>query len=154
MKNKKLCKIEGCTFPVEIKSFCKKHYNLDHYKKHPEQYNDLAYKHKWRRTLEGMYSLLKGHAKNKGIYFSLSFEKFSQLRNMSCYYCKGVLPEAGGGIDRRDNSEGYTDSNSVSCCEICNKTKNKFLTEAEMLNLIAFREESVVAERMIGSCVL
>ena len=54
---------------------------------------------------------------------------------MPCHYCS-VLPERvviaksfgevvrHGGVDRPDNSLGYSDGNMVPCCEKCNKGKN------------------------------
>ena len=38
-------------------------------------------------------------------------------------------------IDRRDNAEGYTLTNIVKACWICNSLKNDFWTEAEMQRL-------------------
>lgn len=72
----------------------------------------------------------------RGIEFELSKETFSELTKGRCFYC-GELPNAvrrpnapGGsyvynGIDRKDNSKGYTIDNCVSCCKICNFSKHK-----------------------------
>ena len=46
--------------------------------------------------------------------------------------CNGKLPV--NGIDRRDNTQGYTPANSVSCCIECNRMKRDF-TEARFIEL-------------------
>ena len=76
-----------------------------------------------------------------GLPFELDPDVFEQLTSSCCFYC-GVPPrqiytnngckseEARehaaykyNGIDRVDNSKGYTDDNVVSCCKLCNKWK-------------------------------
>jgi len=65
--------------------------------------------------------------------FSLSKEVFAQLMDEPCYYCGGkpvnTFIQHGRqlrpyqGIDRKDNSKGYTPENCVPCCIVCNKMK-------------------------------
>lgn len=67
--------------------------------------------------------------------FSLSKKDALKLFSGNCFYC-GRLPSkikkdkiyygefVYNGIDRKDNSKGYTLDNCVSCCEFCNYTKN------------------------------
>jgi hypothetical protein len=78
------------------------------------------------------------HAKNRGIDFGLSREEVKQLTKSNCAYC-GVAPERMhtrtwkkgsksspyicNGIDRVDNNKGYTLSNCVACCKVCNIAK-------------------------------
>ena len=84
----------------------------------------------------------KRHAARRGLEWRLSDQEFRTLLKGVCYYC-GAPPTArykdrkreGGrrrrtiismeanGIDRKDNSQGYTTENSVSCCSICNYSK-------------------------------
>lgn len=45
---------------------------------------------------------------------------FRSLFHRACAYCD-VMPARG--VDRRDNHEGYTRSNSVPCCARCNYAK-------------------------------
>jgi hypothetical protein len=83
-------------------------------------------------TLFGKY---KYQANRRGLVFELTKDNFRELTKQNCYYC-GKEPTSESkatkrcfgnylynGIDRRDNSVGYTYSNCVSCCETCNKAK-------------------------------
>lgn len=82
-----------------------------------------------------LYTLHRGQAKYRDLEFTLSFEEFKDLISKNCHYCKeppsnlcrvkryyGELYY--NGIDRKDNSKGYTAYNSLSCCFICNRAKN------------------------------
>jgi len=71
-------------------------------------------------------------ARHKGHEFNLSREEVKQLIDAKCYYC-GKKPSnkltyheveiTYQGIDRKDNTKGYTPNNVVPCCIICNKMK-------------------------------
>ncbi len=86
----------------------------------------------------------KSNAKKRGLEFSLTNAQLRILYKGNCHYC-GIKPEriraACGittkpfiynGIDRKDNSKGYTLDNCVSCCRSCNSTKSSNL-ESEMI---------------------
>jgi hypothetical protein len=50
-----------------------------------------------------------------------------------CHYCGGMLlDETGCGLDRRNNSIGYTIENVLPCCGVCNQIRNVHLTVKEM----------------------
>ena len=68
-------------------------------------------------------------AKKRGLIWDLPDWLFRSLFNRSCFYC-GLFPSRG--IDRRDNSKGYTRENSVPCCAQCNYAKRD-QTELEFL---------------------
>lgn len=85
-------------------------------------------------------------AANKAIPFTLDFLEFKELIQRDCIYC-GSSPDnlykgARGyrmpyqGLDRLNNSEGYTLENVVPCCEKCNAIKSDLLTPREMLAAI------------------
>jgi len=65
-------------------------------------------------------------AKRRDYEFSISFDDFTGLFHSHCVYC-GKLDARG--IDRADNSLGYTLENSKSCCEMCNKMKWRWDTQ-------------------------
>jgi hypothetical protein len=82
-----------------------------------------------------MYYTYKIHAEERDIVFDLSLEAFRKLTKQNCHYCgdepktlfKPKSPNGGylsNGIDRKDNSQGYTTENSVSCCRFCNQMKS------------------------------
>ena len=70
----------------------------------------------------------------RGMDFKLTYDEALVLFLGSCYYC-GVPPFQTkkyrgrtftyNGIDRVDNLQGYTNTNTVSCCRICNVAKNQ-----------------------------
>lgn len=78
-------------------------------------------------------------AKRRGYTYDLSKEEFVQLVNSSCHYCgsppsnKGTtkkgIPYLYNGIDRVDNTTGYTVDNSVPCCANCNRAKSDMTLE-------------------------
>lgn len=89
----------------------------------------------------------KTSAMRKGISFALSKEEAHRLFSGNCYYCgaaparicKGVRGRVSfpyNGIDRKDNSIGYTQENCVSCCTRCNYAKRE-LNIADFLTWIA-----------------
>ena len=84
-----------------------------------------------------LYYSYKKRAQTKKLPFSLSRKQFLELTKKTCFYC-GIPPlqsvlttrqrRANGdylynGIDRIDSKKGYTLSNCVTCCSICNKAK-------------------------------
>ena len=81
-----------------------------------------------------LFSQYKGNAKRKNLEFTLTKEELFNLCKSKCHYC-GMEPqrllrfnrpefeESFNGIDRKDNSIGYTFSNSISCCTLCNYMK-------------------------------
>lgn len=97
--------------------------------------------YKGERTLKpgkaSMHFIYEGYqrrAKKKNLPFELTKDEFEKITSSNCYYC-GVEPKQyikckrynGGyfynGIDRTDNSMGYTLGNSVACCGLCNQMK-------------------------------
>jgi len=76
----------------------------------------------------------KRNAENRFLVFSVTFDEFLKLADEPCYFCGAkpnntVKSKSGvwtyNGIDRIDNSCGYTTQNCVPCCFICNRAKNK-----------------------------
>lgn len=96
-------------------------------------------------------SILSGYrraARKRGLVWAISDDHFRFLTKQPCRYC-GKAPSMTSdphkrsngiyvytGIDRVNNSEGYTVRNSVPCCKTCNYAKLK-MTEREFANWIA-----------------
>ena len=70
---------------------------------------------------KGAFRIYAYHAEKRGFEFSLRLDEFKSLVAQSCFYC-GTHEEPRG-IDRWDNSVGYTIGNSRPCCDVCNKAK-------------------------------
>jgi len=109
------------------------------------------------RNIETSYNSLmtsyKYGARKRNYEFSLSMEEFKFLLSQNCFYC-GVPPSqlyrilkaktgevrAGqpflyNGIDRIDNTQGYTMENCITCCGNCNYAKSNF-SQVEFLNWV------------------
>ncbi len=92
-----------------------------------------------RGGLTTLFCTYRIGAKKRGYTFDLTREEFAVLTKQDCWYC-GVEPaqirrNGGGklptlsfylynGIDRVDNSVGYTLANCIPCCGACNRMKN------------------------------
>jgi len=82
----------------------------------------------------------KNDAKKRGIEYNLTEKQFAKITQKNCYYC-GAKPNnvtnnnvnSGeyiyNGIDRIDNSKGYTIDNVVPCCKTCNSAKGTLTTK-------------------------
>lgn len=101
------------------------------------------------RLLVGVY---KKRSRYKNIQFELSEDEFRTLTSSNCIYCGDPpsmviqnKPKTGSyvysSIDRKHPNEGYTLSNSVSCCKPCNYMKWVF-SEEEFLERVR-----IIAER-------
>lgn len=96
-------------------------------------------------------------AKQRGYGWELTPAQSRELTSSNCYYC-GAAPEListaaktktnaekhgyrYNGIDRLDNTIGYTPANCVPCCEFCNRAKldNTLETFLEKVRQIAAR---------------
>ena len=69
-------------------------------------------------------------AMRRGIDWSLDTDQFERLTRLfsSCFYCGDSANFMG--IDRKDNHVGYTVTNAVSCCKLCNYFKCDLSVEA------------------------
>lgn len=104
---------------------------------------------KFEASMNEVFSVYKKGARKRGFSFELSKEKFIEIITKECIYCGDRLTNLHDkesnngnfsytGIDRYDNSIGYTVDNSVPCCRVCNRIKTNMTTEQmyEHLNKI------------------
>lgn len=85
------------------------------------------------RPYEARYRHVQRSATRRGVPCGLTYETFCGLvAQTQCHYCYGELPVRlpyGGRVatqlDRKDNSQGYEESNVVSCCSGCNAAKGR-----------------------------
>lgn len=85
---------------------------------------------KYNSSAKGKYRNYRREAKTRELTFDLTLEEFSGMISRPCHYCG----EASGGLDRCDNTLGYTKFNTVPCCFRCNRAKND-LTEQEFVEM-------------------
>ncbi len=97
-----------------------------------------------------------GSARLRGLSFDLSKDEVADLISCACWYCSkppkerrlntrrksGPILFTANGIDRIDNAEGYTATNSVPCCETCNYMKET-MSLSDFLDHIARLQQSI-----------
>jgi len=84
-----------------------------------------------------LYGIYTRAATKRGYSFSLSKKQFLYITNLPCHYCNELPSDTCtyeylvtnysrdvNGLDRLDNSIGYTSSNCVPCCKVCNRMKS------------------------------
>jgi uncharacterized protein DUF4338 len=81
----------------------------------------------WIESRPVDFNQYKIRAKKKNLVFELTEEDYESFTNNKCFYCGLMLGLSG--IDRKNNSFGYTSSNCVSCCSQCNQSKKAMRCE-------------------------
>ena len=95
-----------------------------------------------------IYNELKNH-RNRRVEFSITFEELKDkiINNPECHYCGkpleyhkhsknwGVNLSRAHQLDRKNNHEGYTYENTVTCCWTCNRLKSDVYTYEEFMIL-------------------
>lgn len=74
------------------------------------------------------YNKYRSGSKVRNLSFNLSYKEFFDLVISPCHYCK-INPAPLNGIDRINNSIGYTIKNSTPCCSLCNMAKGSMSYE-------------------------
>ena len=85
------------------------------------------YPEAFSNIVSGNYDSFHKNAINRTLEFQLTEPEFTQIISNNCYLC-GKEPNIKhrNGIDRFDNSHGYTIENARPCCSTCNLMKNRF----------------------------
>lgn len=73
-------------------------------------------------SLYGRYKSYRRNANHRNLEFSITFDQFSDVVSKPCVYC-GSAADPFNGIDRKDNTRGYTSDNLNPCCTVCNRIK-------------------------------
>lgn len=100
-------------------------------------------------SVAGRFGSCKSAQKRRGKEWAIPRELFAKLILMPCTYCGGPLPTSAAGLDRLDNSKGYTPENVTPCCAICNYARRDQFTVDEMLRHIGPAVRAIRAERAI-----
>lgn len=102
----------------------------------------------------------KKQASSRGHSFELTIKEFRDLTESLCFYCgsppSNKITNNGvdnyyvyTGVDRKDNTKGYTIDNVLPCCTVCNRAKNNMPYNsftAWIDNLIKFNLETQHAD--------
>jgi len=94
-------------------------------------------------SFNSIYIIYRSHAFKSGRVFSLTKDFFRDITKKSCFYCgsepaqsrkmkKTSIPYVYNGLDRVDNTKGYSIDNVVPCCKTCNFMK-KNLPKADFI---------------------
>lgn len=127
-----------------------------------EKWLEATVKHTKNFALNGLVYEYKIGAKKRGLEFDLTHEDCEYLFSQKCFYCDNepfCIRETQSknykhtivfnGIDRINNKEGYTKSNSVTCCRLCNVAKhdmefNDFLSWVNRLSKNLIRKNIII----------
>lgn len=82
--------------------------------------------------IPGKIAMYRTNAKRLGLDFEIA-EKAAWLMRQPCFYC-GTPANPLNGIDRLDNAIGYTETNTVPCCKVCNWGKGDKLSSSEWID--------------------
>lgn len=97
-------------------------------------------------------------AEKRNYKFELTKEEFRKLTKQNCHYCDSepipIVQRSkshygqyiGNGVDRVDNSIGYTKENCVPCCKMCNRIKREY-NKKEFLEKIRSIYECIFLDR-------
>ena len=91
----------------------------------------------WRtNSPKGKYLTCRCGAKIRNLEFNITQEQFASEIKKPCSYCGTT--QARIGIDRIDNTKGYTPNNICACCFMCNwmkmaSTVQTFLTQCQTI---------------------
>lgn len=141
--------MEACKNIYEFQTFGKKaerfvNWRVDYRKpwekstKRGEKYvcnnKEYCFKSKVYSCASRKYSDYKYDAeKSRNLTFELTKAKFIELRESPCTFCGYDSQDVG--IDRIDNSKGYSDDNCQSACTTCNFMKFNRTNEQFILNV-------------------
>ena len=88
-------------------------------------------------------------AKKRGLDFALEKGKFNELITLPCFYCGHYVAGEINGVDRVNNTQGYTNENVVACCQTCNLAK-KAQHPCEFIDKMRAIHEFVATGRAIA----
>lgn len=140
----------NCSSPSELgKKFCARHLKIkrkimvkNNKSKTLEQKQQenararLTYSKHNHGTGYSRYARVARAAKKRNRTWTLTRDEYYTLIVKPCHYCE--LPNnsnSGVGLDRLDNSFGYTADNVVSCCTECNVARSDHFSPEEMIRI-------------------
>lgn len=124
-----------------------------------EKYGSFRRKEYGVSALNALFGNYKSNSKRKNISFDLTLEEAKFIFKGNCFYCgkepsnikklkTGYGEFVYNGIDRKDNTKGYSMYNCVPCCSFCNYTKNSvsFNEFIKWIRTVCKNTESVKCE--------
>ena len=120
---------------------------------------------------KGTYQVYKKRALEHNFEFTITEEDYDVITSMDCYICgKENTDTHTNGIDRWDNTVGYTPDNAAGCCCECNLMKGTYSFRDILLKLnliykniqpkldIILEKSVIISEsqpnKVIGRCIV
>lgn len=121
-------------------------------------FEELDSKKEIPKDIRTKYSHFRNNAILRGINFELTKEQVLSLCEKPCFYCG---KQRCLGVDRIDNSKGYTIDNCVPCCGCCNKMKmdlelNFFLSQIKKIynNINTIKSSSTISKESTSKTIV
>jgi hypothetical protein len=133
----KTCSVKDCNMKHFAFGYCRKHHAR--FKRHgttdslydKEKYTNLGGIRDTGKGRRGSLAVnvvndIKYKALQRGKSWELSHKEAFDMIISECSYCgkKADWPKLRVGIDRVDNTIGYTTDNCLPCCAVCNTAKS------------------------------
>lgn len=113
----------------------------DNFKKnHPD--SSKKYLKDYQVTLKGKYRTMKGGGLKRNYEVKITFDEFKEIVSNPCVYCGET--EKRIGIDRVDNTKGYTTENSAPCCTTCNMMKKTMTVEQFLQHIRKIHNHNII----------
>jgi hypothetical protein len=110
--------LDSATFIKRIQHIYSFTKNIDPHQKYPECFPDAKCV---------SYSSYRSRAEKKELEFAITNADYKSIILQDCYLCgKKSTDTNTNGIDRVDNTIGYTIANCKACCKECNHMKNQY----------------------------
>lgn len=88
----------------------------------------------------------KRAAKRRKLAWTIEYDDYLTLVVQPCYHCnRSIADETGCGLDRIDNTLGYTLDNVKPCCKTCNRIRSRSMDAEE------FKRQTKLNNRWNGS---
>lgn len=92
------------------------------------------------RRFDRRFKKSKLAAAKRKLEWNISYDDFKSSCELDCFYCNNKLENrklsTSAALDRKDNSVGYTLSNVLPCCSICNYLRQDILTIEETIKIV------------------
>lgn len=109
----------------DLKEFLRR--NAENAKRYRDEHPEIKeiYNSKRLKDVNLKIDTIRKSAASRGIEFIESdVEIFRVKVTLPCTYCEWYDENVLNGLDRIDNSCGYVDANTVTCCKVCNYIKS------------------------------
>jgi hypothetical protein len=90
-------------------------------------YKDITFSYDFgKRKMVDVWRDFCKDAATRDYPVTITYDEFVELVIQPCFYCGIFYESKYNGIDRYDNTHGYTKDNTRPCCSVCNIMKNDY----------------------------